>query len=159
MEKHSDNSAMFASKIGALAVYAALCMTACEALPDSSPDTKWETITNTRFLPTNARPGNREALPARTQLELLKKGWGYSVVRTESGRTGEVPSEDLGIKVLTHSPLDQLKSREWTRASPTHSYPTYQEVGPKAEAAPAVGVEGESFPPVEPELPQWEDGD
>lgn len=50
---------------------------------------------DSRFLPTGGGYQQFEPIGQGTQVELLRRGWGFSMVKLRNGKTGEIPREDL----------------------------------------------------------------
>jgi len=97
-----------------------------------------------KFLPSGGGFGQAEGLREGVQVEMIRRGWGFSLVRLRDGRAGEVASEDL-----------QKDNRGWI-----------EEPGDKVSnvITHSIGVEAKDGSseedvfyeePVEPELPEW----
>jgi hypothetical protein len=119
-----------------------------------------KTLRETSFLPSPGLPGERSLLSSGERLIVLKRGWGYSRVKNSAGKMGDVPTEDLG-------PSDGPAPSEWPSSpspnSRTSSVKFDAEIAPlsgngdsqpaKEDQAVAPGL----LPPVEPDLPAWDD--
>lgn len=114
------------------------------------------TLRPTQFLPYPGSPGLREALPEAAVLEMVRKGWGYSMVRTVDGRLGEVPSEDLGPLgdgIVSPKSPPRRSVGTWIKAS-AEADEWKLDTPPESEKIEFRGAE--TLPPVEPELPAWD---
>lgn len=146
-------------------IVVALTLPSCSSTPElasvsQQSSVERETLRATAFLPHLGRFGLRDSLPAHEPLVLVKKGWGYSMVRTVEGRMGEVPSEDIGPR----TDLSRTRSRvseEWIPASAPRPV---EKDSPAAKLTPSDPTPEDSespledlsdLPPVEPELPDW----
>ena len=144
-----------------------LLLSACATSPTSATNRADETVERetlrvTAFLPYPGRPGIRHSLPPNAPLDLVRKGWGYSMVRTEDGRLGEVPTEDIGPR--TNRPrFKSTTTGEWLPAKPT-SFVTREAPPPGSQDRPVelqptqpTASDAINIPPVEPDLPSWDD--
>lgn len=142
-----------------------LMLVSCSTTPEiasesQSSSVERETLRATVFLPHPGRPGLRDSLPAHEPLVLVKKGWGYSMVRTVEGRVGEVPSEDIGPRTALLRSKPRV-SGEWLPASTPRPVeedglgPKYPTEEPAGEAAEHNLDDVSGMHPVEPELPVW----
>ncbi len=121
-----------------------------------------ETLRATAFLPSPGRPGLREALPPYAPLNIIKKGWGYSMVRTEDGRLGEVPTEDIGPRTAmarsqSRCPSQWLPAKASSGSAWDTPRPSSKDLPVPLEPLPPSAPDVIDIPPVEPDLPSWDD--
>lgn len=106
---------------------------------------------NSKFLPSEGVYGRFEVIQKGTQLNLLKKGWGFSLVKLADGRTGEVSSESLAVDPRGWlSPVAEV-SEVVSRGGETDSV----DGGFQLSDYPSNSGGVSEFIPVEPELPTW----
>ncbi len=161
MEKSLAKVFLFAPSF----VLSLVLVTGCAGLSHLSTPASYEreVARETVFLPRGGRYGERDRLRAGEPLDIVKLGWGYSLVRTSTGRVGEVPTEDIGPR--TPKPA-VARSGDWRTASfdsPNGGAPTpfrspHQgrlQTPPSRTPDAELSEEIASWDPVEPELPAW----
>lgn len=106
---------------------------------------------NSKFLPSAGVYGRFELIQKGTQLNLLKKGWGFSLVKLADGRTGEVSSESLSVDPRGWlTPVVEV-SEVVSSGGETDSGDDEFQLSDYPSNSGGVS----EFIPVEPELPVW----
>lgn len=97
-----------------------------------------------KFLPTGGKFGQSEMVAEGTQVEMIRRGWGFSLVKLRDGRSGEIASEAL--RKDERGWVEEKVDKVFEDISYQDS-PRFEEVQSGEEA-----FHGES---VEPDLPEW----